>query len=187
MGFKTIEAKRQEYRQLVETKQQFRDAIVQMNGLAEQMNQLLQQHVQGCQELAKKLAVLPTGGIKEFDQYKAHLMDGAQKGGQIRPLPLAPVDKVLEDAKKEIDELVLQHALKLAQNVPAVLKPGMTFYSQATQNFFDVKSGPTKDPKKTGDDAILYKMVAYNKAGKQLGEPEHPLSFIKKCKYIAAN
>jgi hypothetical protein len=186
MGFKTIEAKRQEYSKLVETKQQFRDAIAQMNGLVEQVNQLHERHFQGCQELAKRLALLNTGGVKEFEQYKAHLVDGAQKGGQIRPLPMGPLDKALEESEKEIDNLVLQHALKLAKNCPSTLQPGMTFYDGGNF-YFDVKSGPINDPKKKGDDAILYKLVCYNKAGKVAGEPQHPLSSIKKWKYIQTN
>ncbi|MDQ2839944.1 MAG: hypothetical protein M3Y72_02665 [Acidobacteriota bacterium] len=159
MGYKTIEAKRKEYQAKVEVCKTFVDASKQINDSLASLEKSMKQMRQMRDDLQKKVSGLDTAGVKEFEDFKKDLLSSC-KSETVKPLPTGAIEKALDTAKKEIDDLVDAWVDKLAGSFPKELKPGMTLKDCKLKRLYEVTGGPEKSNNENlkGDAAIWFKV-----------------------------
>lgn len=185
MGYKKIEEKRKELRQKQEVKYAFRDAVGRINEGLANIQKAISDVEHTKQELGRTIAGLDTGGIKEFEDYKKSLL-AICNGWGVRPLPLAPVEKVCRDAEAELRAMIAAWTDKLAAAFPKEVKPGMTFKNQSLDRIYEVLSPPEQaaNANLKGDNAIFFKVKWWKADGEQGGGYSISLVDLKKMKYL---
>jgi len=188
MGYKKIQEKRAELSKKIDVWETFLQAAREINrGLAE-IEQATQKLTATKDKLGKTIAVLNTLGVKEFDDFKKSLLAVCVASGT-RPLPLKPVEQVVNDARAGLDKELDAWTEKLAAAFPSEIKVGMTFKDRKLGRIYEVVGDRelATNANLTGDDAIWYKCKMFE-GEKQLGtqslsrsrlSPKHGVKFIK--------
>jgi hypothetical protein len=184
VGYKKIQEKRKEFSAKQDVLIKFRKAAEEINGKLAKVAQALKQLETSKQEVAAGISALNTGGVPEFEAYKKNLL-GIAQGGTPRPLPMDPVEKVVDGAETQLRVMIREYEDKLAAACPKDIKPGMTFKDPATGRVFEVRSLPeqSKNPNLKGDDAIWFDGVWFTDGNAGSNSPTK-LSSLKKYKYL---
>lgn len=128
-----------------------------------------------------KVQALPTLGVKEFEDYKQHLVK-VYGGWSDRPLPLKPLEAVVATQRKAVDDAVQARVAKLAASFPGQVKPGMVFRYEPTKTLWEITSEgeEAKNANLKGDEKTWFKYQAQG-----AGPGSTSLATLKKsCKYI---
>ena len=178
MGYKKIQAKRDELSAQVDAKNEFVDA-------AKSLEDVLGSVQKTKQQISQKVGSLKTGGVSELEAYKADLLAFIGKLEAAKPPPIEPVIKLAAAAEKEMKAVISAWEDKLAASCPKEVKPGMTFKQLNTQRIYEVKTPPRKanNPNLAGDDAVFFNGDWF-KDGAKAGSCQVKLSDLKKMKYI---
>jgi hypothetical protein len=163
MGYKTIQAKRNELSKRVDV---FDKLVGAAKSISVQMEKITKQEEQMKAVLAKvsaEMDKLDTKGIKEFDDYKKSLI-GIANGGQMRLLPSAPLEHVVMQMRKNVDTEYWAWVEKQAANTPAQIQPGMVFVDKKMGWTYEIKSAgkAATNANLKGDAAIFYDVVRHD-------------------------
>jgi hypothetical protein len=178
MGMKAIEAKRAELEKREDAMKVFvaaagklQEALSKVQKLGEDAHDAYVAMYDKKRDLLPAMTKLDTLGIKEFEQYKEHMVSICKNEAfKDRLFPFAPIQKVVTDARKETDKLMNDWLEKQAAAMPKVFKKGMTFRDYTQNRVFELTSDEEKaeNDRLRGDDAIFVKtIVEYLATGKK--------------------
>jgi hypothetical protein len=185
LGYKKIQAKRQEFAAKQAVMFKFRDAVREINLRSAKVAEAIKKLETAKDEIAASISSLHTGGVPQFEAYKKSLLGMTANVGTLRALPLDPVEKVVNGAEDELRAMVRAYEDKLAAACPKDIKPGMVFKRASDGTLFEVQSASRKatNPSLRGDDAIWFDGV-YITDGKPSGSTAANLTTLKKMKYL---
>jgi hypothetical protein len=181
MGLKKIAEMRKELQKQADALRAFTSAAGQFIETHAKIAAAYEQVEKLRQTNLSKVNTLDTLGIKEFEDYKKSLV-AVYSGWGNRPLPVKPLEAVVERQRKAVDDAVHERVAKLAASFPSQVKPGMLFRFEATKLLWEITSDAQEatNPNLKGDDRTWFKYV--DEKGNQSNAS---LSTLKKsCKYI---
>ena len=178
MGYKKIQAKRDELTAQVAMRTTFMDAAQSLNDVLANVDRTRQQVLQ-------KVGMLKPCGVPEMEAYKSGLVAYLGKLDTAKLPSLDGIEKLVQAAEKDIKIMIKAWEDKLAASCPKDVKPGMTFKDVPSQRILEIKSGPTKAENKNleGDQAVWF-TGDWFKDGNKTGSSPVCLADLKKYKYL---
>jgi|KBSSwiStaDraftv2_1062776.scaffolds.fasta_scaffold381820_2 hypothetical protein len=179
MGYKKIQAKREELSNKKFAKQQFLSA-------AESLVEICKQIGKTKSAIQQKMASMNTAGVPEFESYKKSILALTQKMETLLPPSLDPIHRVVDEAEDEVERMVQQYQEKLLAAFPGEVKVGMTFKDKGLKRVCQIMAPGVKSPNLNlqGDDAMWFKVHYWNDDGKDGSDGQVKLSDLKKMKYL---
>lgn len=168
MRWAEIQRKRAELEKKIKALETFRDGSKQVNDDLAALEQATLKLAATREAVGKKVAALDTCGVKEFENYKKSLSVICD-GWNVKALPLMPVERVITDAKKDIDKDMDVWIDRLVAAFPKKLDVGMTLKDYKLNRLYQIVGiEPSKNVNHTGDAASFYKCLVIE-GGKQTG------------------
>ena len=166
MGMKKIAEKEAELRKknqaletFLKTAATLQEALTKVQKLGEDAEKAYTAMYDKKKQMTPVIEKLDTHGIKEFEQYKAHLLAVAtNKAFQDRLLPTAPLQKVVDTARSEVRTMLNEWLEKQASSMPKEWKKGMSFRDYDLDRVYELISDveQAKNVNLKGDDALWF-------------------------------